>query len=105
MVLLLLLTITKDPEAPNELYIETFYDCFTQMVHISAIGTAQVDLKPASIQEQQLSTVNCHGSSLLAIGHVDRCWPFCGLFSKSTGHVGRGNPGHGLPSRAGVLNF
>ena len=67
MVLLLLLTITKGQEAPNELYIETCDDCFTQMVHISAIGTAQVDLKPASIQEQQLSTVNCHGSSLLAI--------------------------------------
>ena len=91
MVLLLLLTITKDPEAPNELYIETCYDCFTQMVHISAIGTAQVDLKPASIQEQQLSTGNCHGSSLLAIGPVDRCWPSYGLFSKSTGRVGRQN--------------
>ena len=62
----------------NELCIETCDDCFTQMVHISAIGTAQVDLKPASIQEQQLSTVNCHGSSLMAMGRVDRFWPFVG---------------------------
>ena len=58
-------------------------------------------------QHPGAATVNCQLSWIKSDGNgaSRSVLAFCGLFGKSTGHVGRGNPGHGLPSRAGVLNF